>query len=177
MLRLARERDRLSIVDDQIGGADHVHRARPRHARDRHRHSCRPLRRCRGLGGPLPHDLRRFCLVVWLCSGHLWPRRRAARSQTAGSYGNRHERVSHPGCATAQLGACRIPRCTRDSASSWLRGNGRSRRRSRFCATRNERRPCVFARAIAIKKKALRKSRRAGADARTTAGQETGATV
>ena len=37
--------------------------------------------------------------------------------------------------------------------------------------------PGVFARALAIKKKALRKSQRAGVDARTTAGQETGATV
>ncbi len=65
-----------------------------------------------GLVRPLPHDLRRFRLLVRLRAGHLCPRRRAARRQSARTHAHRHERLSHPGRAPAQLRPVERQSCT-----------------------------------------------------------------
>ncbi len=105
MLRLARERDRLSIVDDQIGGpTTSIELARATHLIVTGILAGQ-FRRAAGLGWPLPHDLRRLRLLVRLCPGHLRPRRPTPRRETTRSHPHRHQGLSHPRRAPPQFRA------------------------------------------------------------------------
>ena len=103
MLRLAAERDRLSIVDDQFGApTTSIELARATHAIVTGVLAGR-FGAAAGLVRPLPHDLRRLRLLVRIRSSHLRPRIRAARRQSPGTHSDRNQRLSHPRRAPAQL--------------------------------------------------------------------------
>ena len=103
MLRLAGERDRLSIVDDQFGSpTTSIELARATRTITGGR-SGRQVRRGAGLGRSLPHDLRGLHDMVRLCQGHLCRRGGAAQCEAARAHAAGHQGLSHTREASSQL--------------------------------------------------------------------------